>query len=119
MSTPSRSRASRTARAPFMVGFLSEHAEAEVIIRFSVGRVLVHPRHQPAQFAPDVLELVAGGFLAEAPERRFAGGVLGDPVLGELSAADLGQDLAHRLARLLGDDALAAGVVAVLGGVAD
>ena len=45
--------------------------------------------------------------------------VLGDPLLGEFAGLDFGEDLLHFGAGLLVDDARAAGVVAVLGGVAD
>ena len=48
-----------------------------------------------------------------------AGAVLGDPLARELARLDVREDLPHRLAGLLADHALAAGHVAVLGGVGD
>jgi hypothetical protein len=60
--------------------------------------------------------LMAGRF-AHGQEVLAAGLVLFDPLLGEFAGLDLGEDLLHFGARLLVDDARAARVVAVLGGV--
>src|ERR1035437_3175252 len=48
-----------------------------------------------------------------------AGCVLGDPLSGEFAGLDFGEDFFHFGAGLIVDDARAAGVVAVFGGVAD
>ena len=52
-------------------------------------------------------------------ELRPAVLVLGDPLLGEGAALDLGEDLLHLRPGLVGDDPRAPGHVAVLGGVGD
>jgi hypothetical protein len=56
---------------------------------------------------------------AQPLEVRQTGAVLGDPLVGELARLDLGEDLLHGGSGLRPDDALAAGHVAILGGVAD
>src|SRR5438270_38765 len=66
-----------------------------------------------------VVELGVGLSGAHALDALMAGAVLGDPLAREVPRLDLGEDLAHGCAGLLGDHALAARVVAVLGGVGD
>src|SRR6185437_2430401 len=83
----------------------------------SEGRL--DPVHVRAQLAADVLDLRVGLLGAHAQEVLLAGAVLGDPLAREVAVLDLLQDLAHRGARLVGDHALAARIVAVLGGVGD
>jgi hypothetical protein len=62
--------------------------------------------------------MIAIGF-AQLVERRTPGFVLRDPALRVLPAPHIVEQLLHRAARVVGDDLRAAGVVAVLGGVAD
>src|SRR5271157_4836619 len=64
----------------------------------------------------DQLVLLLDALLAEP---REAGFVLRDPAAGVSAVLDFLEDLPHRLAGLVGDDARPAGVVAVLGGIAD
>src|SRR3954471_21120249 len=77
------------------------------------------PVHHRAQLLALALDLVVGLLLAHALEVLLAGAVLRDPLARELARLDLAQDLLHRRPRRLGDDALAAGHVAVLGRVGD
>ena len=67
-----------------------------------------------ADLLDGVLALAALGGEEAGP----AGLVLQDPLAGELARLDLAEDLLHLDAGLLVDDPGAAGVVAVLGGVA-
>src|SRR4051812_13186017 len=77
------------------------------------------PVHHRAQLLALALDLVVGLLLAHAPEVLLAGPVLGDPLARERAGLDLAQDLLHRRPRRLGDDALPARHVAVLGRVGD
>src|SRR5689334_8644089 len=77
------------------------------------------PRHEAAKPRADLLDRVRAGLLPQLAEVREAAAVLGDPLVGELAGLDVREEGFHRLARLLADDALAAGHVAVLGRVAD
>ena len=67
----------------------------------------------------DELDRVVLALLLEALVVRPAGLALGDPLVGELAVLDLVEDAPHLGAGLVGDDARAAGEVAVLGGVGD
>ena len=61
-----------------------------------------------------------GSLLFASLEEGFCTlGVLGHPLGGEFAGLDLAEDLAHRLAGVVGDDSLAARVIAVLGSVGD
>jgi len=60
-----------------------------------------------------------GFTLTGGEEIRAALFVFLNPFLGEAAVANFGQDFAHFLASLLGDDARAGGIVTLLGGVAD
>src|SRR5436190_1334436 len=81
--------------------------------------VRVDPVHHRAQLLAGRLDLRGGLLGAHALEVLLAGAVLGDPLAGEVARLDLGEDLLHARPRVVGDDALAARVVAVLGGVGD
>src|SRR3954452_8991624 len=86
----------------------------------AVGSELgLDPVHHRAQLAALALDLVVLLLLAHALEVLLARLVLGDPLAGEVAGLDLAEDVAHRLARRLPDDPLAAREVAVLGGVGD
>src|ERR1051325_3416057 len=80
---------------------------------------LLDPGHHLAELGADLLDLHIGLLLAHPIEVGRSFGVLFDPLAREPPGGDLLQDLLHLLARALGDDALAARVVAVLSGVAD
>src|SRR6185437_9211637 len=86
----------------------------------SEGRL--DPVHVRAQLAADVLDLRVGLLGAHAQEVLLAGAVLGDPLAREVAVLDLLQDLAHRGARLVGDQlelvqALEVGHLGVVAGV--
>ena len=53
-----------------------------------------------AQLRADLFDRVVLGLFAQLAEVRHADAVLGHPLLGELAALDVGEDLLHRLARL-------------------
>src|SRR5690606_38995897 len=75
-------------------------------------------RHHAAQALARAADEVRLGVAAPGGQARLAREVLGEELLRELAALDLGQHAAHLGARLVGDDARAGAVVAVLGGVA-
>src|SRR5918997_704278 len=77
----------------------------------------VDPGHHRAQLPALALDLVVLALLAHALEVLLPGAVLGDPLAPEGAGLDLAQHVLHRLARGVGDDPLAARVVAVLGRV--
>src|SRR5690349_4144404 len=77
------------------------------------------PIHVRAQLLALALDLVVLALLAHAQEVLLAGAVLRDPLARERARLDLAEDVLHRLPRLVGDDALAAREVAVLGRVGD
>src|SRR4051794_26568765 len=79
----------------------------------------VDPVHHRTQLAALLLDLRVLLLLAHSLEVLLTGAVLGDPLARELPGLDLAEDVLHRLARRLGDDPLAARVVAVLGRVRD
>src|SRR3954470_22986844 len=79
----------------------------------------LYPVHVRAQLLARGLDLRAGLLGPHALEVLLPRAVLRDPLAGEVAGLDLAEDLAHLLARLVGDDALAARVVAVLGRVGD
>src|SRR5262249_36305880 len=83
------------------------------------GFLLLDPGHQRAEALAALLHLGAGCLLPHALEVLLTRLVLGDPLLGELSRLNVGEDLLHRLAGLVGDHLATAGHVAVLGGVGD
>src|ERR1039457_1599739 len=79
----------------------------------------LHPREVGADFLAELLD----GMIGSALHQRVVDGatrlVLGDPFLRKDAALDFAEDFLHLGAGLVGDDAFAAGDVAVLGGVAD
>src|ERR1035437_2464002 len=80
---------------------------------------LFEERHHVAEALADGFDLVGLGGSAHGEEFVAAGFVLVDPLFGEFAGLDFGEDLLHFGASLSVDDARAAGVVAVFGGVAD
>src|SRR5579875_1168822 len=68
---------------------------AEILFR-ELG---VDPVHLGAQLLAHDLDLVARLLIAHALEVLLAGAVLGDPLAGEVTGLDLGQDVLHGLAR--------------------
>src|SRR5437588_254069 len=87
------------------------------ISRMWISLVTTKPRHHLTESLPDFLDplLAAGG--AQGLELRIARAGLEDPLLRELTGADLRQDPAHLLLRALVHHPGSARVVAVLGGV--
>src|SRR3954451_16828417 len=85
----------------------------------SISELLVDPVHRGAELLAHGFDLVVLAFLAHTLEILLTGLVLRNPLLGELTGLDLREDLLHGRARRLADHALAAGQVAVLGGVRD
>src|SRR5215207_7814698 len=79
--------------------------------------LVLEPRHHPAQGLPGPLDRVVRPGLAHPGEVGPALVVLVDPLAGEGSRLDLGQDAAHLGLGGVVDDPGAAAVVAVLGGV--
>src|ERR1035441_1798476 len=100
----------RTQRVPRPV--LLRYGDADFLFLSEEG-------HHIAKALADGFELVGFGGFAHGEEIVAAGFVLRDPLLGEFAGLDLAEDLFHFGAGLSVDDARAAGVVAVLGGVAD
>src|SRR4249919_3523845 len=68
--------------------------------------LLVDPGHLVAHLLADALDRVALALVAHAREVLAAGAVLGDPLAGELARLNLVEDLLHRGAGGLADDAL-------------
>src|SRR5688500_3778910 len=93
-------------RAPSVLSLVDESVRPE-------------PRHELPQLGADLLDRVVRALLPELAEVRHPAPILGDPLVGELAALDLPEDLLHGGARLRPDDALPARHVAVLGRVAD
>src|SRR5262245_15784759 len=92
----------------------------ELLVPCSIDQsIRPEPRHESAQLAPDLLDRVLRGLLPQLAEVRLAAAVLRHPLVGKRPRLDVVEDLLHRLARLLADDALAARHVAVLRRVAD
>src|SRR5580693_7642376 len=79
----------------------------------------LHPREVGANFLAEFLDRVFSAALHERVVHGTARLVFGDPFLRENAALDFAEDLLHLGAGFIGDDAFAAGDVAVLGGVAD
>src|SRR6185312_11727886 len=84
-----------------------------------VGERAVDPGHQSPQPRADLLDGVALSLCAQLGEVRPAVVVLGNPLLGEATVLDLGEDPAHLVFDLRRDDPRSTGEVAVLGGVGD
>ena len=84
------------------------------------ARLFLQPAHHAAQLLAGLLEL---GVSLESTGSEELGTaactVLLNPLGSEGTVLDLAQDLLHLLAGLLGDDALAGAVIAVLSGVGD
>src|SRR5919202_1517972 len=117
--------ATRSWLAPATARCASRTARSRTSRRTSRGRsprcseARLDPVHVRAQLLAHGLDLRAGLLGPHPLEVLLPGAVLGDPLAREVAGLDLAQDVAHVLARLLGDDALAARVVAVLGRVGD
>src|SRR5437763_10234459 len=77
----------------------------------------VDPVHLRSKLLADHLDLVAGLLGAHASEILLSGPVLGDPLAREVAGLYLVEYLLHRRPRLLADDPLAPGHVAVFGRV--
>src|SRR5438552_3628286 len=77
------------------------------------------PGHHRAQLGAHLLDRMVAGGIAELVEALAPLAVLGDPLLGKGPVLDVGEDLLHARTRVGVDDAGAARVVAVLGGVGD
>src|ERR1019366_2665478 len=75
--------------------------------------------HHVAQALADGLDLVGLSGFAHGEELVATGLVLGDPLPGKFAGLDFGEDLFHFGAGLIVDDARAASVIAIFGGVAD
>src|SRR5919202_1139692 len=117
--------ATRSWLAPATARCASRTARSRTSRRTSRGRsarcseARLDPIHVRAQLLAHGLDLGAGLLGPHPLEVLLPGAVLGDPLAGEVARLDLAEDVAHVLARLVGDDALAARVVAVLGRVRD
>src|SRR5919206_745053 len=96
-------------------------ATPEVFSLIARDRLLLgfQPGHHLAQAPPHVLQLGRPRLAPKSLELREPALGLGDPLLGELAALDLVEDPSHLLPRPVVHDARTAGVVAVLGRVAD
>src|ERR671910_888609 len=81
------------------------------------GRLL--PRHQRAELTSDLLDLALARGGPKRVQVALAGLHLRDPLTRERAVLDLREHLAHLPTHVLVDDAVAAGEVAVLGGVGD
>src|SRR5207302_1549001 len=77
------------------------------------------PGHHRAQLLADLLDVVLGGAPAHRLEAGVAGGVLEHPVAREAAGLDVVEDALHLGLDVGVDEARAARVVAVLGGVGD
>src|SRR5579872_1316594 len=78
---------------------------------------LFEERHHFAQLAAHRFDGGSAGGVAHGEETVTSGFVLVDPLAGELARLDFGKDLFHFGPRLFVDDARAARVVPILGGV--
>src|SRR6266851_2897440 len=87
--------------------------------RYAYFLFLLEERHHVAEALADGFDLVGLGGFAHGEEFVAAGFIFGDPLFGEFAGLDFGEDLFHFGAGLIVDDARAASVVAVFGGVAD
>src|SRR5437764_5045951 len=83
------------------------------------GLALLRPWHHGAELRPHALDEVVVLLLAHALEVGAPLPALGDPLAGERAAPDVGEDPLHLGPDRRGDQPGAAGVVAVLRGVAD
>ena len=80
---------------------------------------LRQPTHHAAQLRAHDFDRMLLLFFAQLVEVRAARFVLGNPLFREVAGLNVGQNLLHRLARLVADNLLSARQVAVLGGVRD
>src|SRR6266478_8517654 len=76
-------------------------------------------RHHGAKFGAQLLDGVLLLSLTRSQKIRTAFFILCDPGFCETAVANLGENLAHLVARLLGDDARSGGIIALLGSIAD
>ena len=88
-----------------------------LFLRYSGFFLLLQERHHLAQFAAHFFDGLIAGSFAHGQELVAAGFVFVDPLAREFAGLDFGQDLLHLGAHMLVDDARAAGVIAVLGGI--
>src|ERR1700683_5236356 len=79
----------------------------------------LHPREIGADLFAEFLDRMIGAALHQRVVDGTARLVLSDPLLGKNAALDFAEDFLHLGAGLVGDDAFAAGDVAILRGVAD
>src|SRR5579863_2156300 len=98
-------------------GFAQAAQNAASVTRAIDELVGSEPGHEGTQLAPDLFDRMLLGFLAQSFEVLHPGVILADPFVGELARLDIGENLLHRIARRLADDAFAARHIAVLGGV--
>src|SRR6201988_384000 len=90
-----------------------------IVMGRTSGAPFVEPRHSGAERGADFLDLPVHVVGQELAVVRLASLVLLDPLARELAALHLFQDLAHLLLDALVPDGLAAGEIAVLGGLRD
>src|SRR5262252_7063833 len=92
-----------------------ERAPARLRRWLGVGFVLVarQPRHHRAQLGADFLNRVLLFALAHRRKVLAAFFVLFDPLFGKAAVLDARQHFLHRLARLIADNFLAAGQIAI------
>src|SRR4051812_49075644 len=86
----------------------AEYPALRYLLSAIPSELCVDPVHVRAQLLALALDLVVLALLAHALEVLLAGAVLGDPLAREIARLDLAEDVLHRLAALVGDDALAA-----------
>src|SRR5271157_3857574 len=98
--------------SPLLLGYGLGYGDAYFLFLFEEG-------HHVAKALADGFELVGLGGLAHGEEVVAAGLVLVDPLFGEFAGLDFAEDLLHFGAGLGVDDARAAGVIAIFGGIAD
>ena len=88
------------------------------LVGSGIGVGIVAPEHVLAQLGAHSLHLVLGQLGPLGVEEGAAVLVLGDPLAGEHAVLDVGEDGLHVLLSLLvGQDAGAGDILAVLGGV--
>src|SRR5258707_1319330 len=91
--------------------------QSRLLLRHSYFLLLFQEGHHLAKLAANLLDRLLARGIAHGQKLLAAGLVLLNPLPGELTLLDFGQDLAHFGARLLVDDARPAGIVAIFGGV--
>src|SRR5262249_32943884 len=89
------------------------------LLRYAYFFLLLEERHHLPQLTADGFDRLITRLFAHGKELVASGLVLLNPLTGELAGLNLLEDLLHLGAGLVGDDALAARIVAVLGRVRD